>query len=179
MVEPFVLFFDDKSVKALRIKYGKDVLSQGARLQNLHVREMRKKELDKWKASFNKIIRDDPQFFKEMARATVLGPSIRTSLSEVVGGFELKEAKSVVLTCIFEIGTLLRKFVLATIVVPNTIEDRDHMFRYFRRLVADVSTEPISQGNWRKMEKIRKRISSGSSGLKGLEENLWEKIRYH
>ncbi len=178
MVEPFVLFFDDKSVKALRKKNGKDFLSQGARLQNLHVRQMPKKELDKWKTSFN-IIRDDAQFFKEMRRATVLGPSIRTSLSEVVGGFELKEAKSVVLTCIFEIGTLLRKFVLATIVVPNTIEDRDHMFRYFRRLVADVSTEPISQGNWRKMEKIRKRISSGSSGLEGLEENLWEKIRYH
>jgi hypothetical protein len=143
---------------------------------------MPKKELDKWKASFNKIIGDDAQFSKEMARATVLGPSGRVSLSEVVGGFELKKAKSVVLTCIFEIGTFRRKFVLASIVVPNTIEDRDHMFRYFRRLVADVSTELISQGNWRKMEKIRKRISSGSSGLEGLEgleENLWEKIRYH
>jgi len=179
MVGPFILFFDDKSVKALRKKYGKDFLRQGVQQQNLHVREMPKKELDKWKASFNKIMGDDAQFFKEMARATVLGPSGRVSLSEVVGGFELKEAKSVVLTCIFEIGTFIRKFVLATIVVPNTTEGRDYTFQYFHRLVADVSTEPISQGNWRKMEKIRKRIGSGSSGLEGLEENLWEKIRYH
>ncbi len=179
MVEPFILFFDDKSVKTLRKEYGKDFLSQGARQQKLHVREMSKKELDEWKTSFNKIIGDDAQFFRDIARATVLGPYTRVSLSEVVGGFELKEAKSVVLTCIFEIGTFIRKFVLATIVVPDTMEGKTRMFQYFRRLVADVSTEPISRGNWRKMEKIRKRIGSGSSGLEGLEENLWEKIRYH
>jgi hypothetical protein len=73
--------------------------------------------LKKWKESYDKIIRDDSQVYKELTRATVLWPDVGVGLSEVVAGFELEKPRSVVLPCIFEIGTFIRKFIFAAIVV--------------------------------------------------------------
>lgn len=182
---PFVLFFGGGLLEGLRKKYKiglrgghPKVLIENARRQGLIVSEMGKEELNQWKKRVEKLGRDDHQLAKDVAKVALFGSGARNIPIQVTKGLKFGHSESVVLVFAFSAGSIFRakKIILGAMIFPNTSQDKEDAFQYFRNLVSEAEVYPISEENWKLSEKTRRRLASKTPNIEGLEENLWKKI---
>ena len=118
-----------------------------------------------------------------MIKAGFLFPLYHTSIpTTVMGGPELADFKISILPFLFTLkgfGIRLNPFVGVT-VFPQTAEDSQIMFKFFKNLVSGISNCPISIEHWKECENYRIEMTANGARqgfqIEGLLHNLWEEI---
>ena len=181
-IAPFILFFDQEMLQKLKEKYKTDWRGGHIHLFVASMMEYKGKvnfmdesDLEEWNKKIGELDRDKLRFAKDMARVTFLGPVGAIHLPmDFISGMEFVDFQTVVLIFNFLTGTFIKKVFVGAMSFPTTTEGTKGVREYFKNLVMGTSADPISEENWRSIEKIRKRIAQNAPNVKGLEENLWK-----
>jgi hypothetical protein len=177
-VAPFVLFFDRAFLEATSKRYDVtysdgQVFVEGARRQDIYVKELGEEELAPWHRLVADLGHDEPQFAKNVVKTAILGaPGISLGMPMHVDR-GLNFYGSTFLFFHFSVGSFHKASVYATLIFPETSKGKDKMFRYFKTLASEDSVSPIAEQTWKSSEKIRSRMSKNAPNIKGFEENLW------
>jgi hypothetical protein len=177
-VRPFVLFFDRAFLEAASKRYGVtysdgQVFVEGARRQDIYVKELGRDELAPWHRLVADFDHDEHEFRKNVVKTAILGaPGMSLSMPmHVARGLNFHG--STFLFFHFSVG-LLKASVYATLIFPETSTGKDKMFRYFKTLASEDSVSPIAEKTWKNSEKMRDRMSENAPYIEGFEKNLWE-----
>jgi hypothetical protein len=195
----FILFFDMDIFRTLREEYQLDppttdylgmsniqIFLEGARRQGFDVSQIAHEELNKieWKKRLDEIGENLALTVKESAIKMLLSSRRGINLDmniplRVVKGLKLGNDNSLALMFVLTTGDFVKRPLFGMLGIPTTLKGREDMLQYFRKMVSDQASNPVSDGHWKSSERIRKEIALRvltTVHIEGLEENMWKKI---